>query len=198
METICVFGDSITWGANDSKNGGWVTLLRNHMEEKDVAVYNCGVSGDTTDDLLVRFKTEANAREPDMIIFAIGANDSQYNGDSGESQVSKEQFKKNLTTLVKQAREHTNKIVFVGLLHVDESKVTPIPWSDKNKNYDNTHIDAYNSLVEDVCREKGLRLISMNSVLQTSQLDDGLHPDSEGHKTMYENIKEGLEKELDI
>src|SRR3989344_2128603 len=30
--SICVFGDSIVWGAYDPINSGWVTLLRNHIE----------------------------------------------------------------------------------------------------------------------------------------------------------------------
>jgi len=31
--SICVFGDSIGWGAYDPINGGWATLLRNHLDE---------------------------------------------------------------------------------------------------------------------------------------------------------------------
>ena len=46
--TICIFGDSITWGAYDPEQGGWATRLRNYFEKQDndVDVYNLGISGD--------------------------------------------------------------------------------------------------------------------------------------------------------
>jgi len=48
METrISIFGDSITWGAWNPENGGWVAQLRRYFETNenyDVDVYNLGVS----------------------------------------------------------------------------------------------------------------------------------------------------------
>lgn len=55
---ICVFGDSITWGAWDIEKGGWVQRLRNFVEsssEEYIEIYNLGVSGDNTEDLLEIF-----------------------------------------------------------------------------------------------------------------------------------------------
>jgi lysophospholipase L1-like esterase len=57
IETICVFGDSITWGAYDPERGGWVNRLRNDLEKKEIESYNLGISGDTTADLLKRFNS---------------------------------------------------------------------------------------------------------------------------------------------
>lgn len=84
METrLTIFGDSITWGACDYEGGGWSTRLRRYFETSDkydVSVYNLGIGGDATDNLLFRFGTEGLARNrfPQTIIFAIGINDSQY------------------------------------------------------------------------------------------------------------------------
>ena len=46
--TICVFGDSITWGASDYEKGGWVERLKTYLmkNKNDVDVYNLGVSGE--------------------------------------------------------------------------------------------------------------------------------------------------------
>ncbi len=106
---ICVFGDSIVWGAYDPENGGWATLLRNYFESADsppyfreagdVEVYNCGVSGDKTEDLLKRFEVEAQAREPNLIIFAIGINDSPILLSSNQRRISDENFKNNIFKL---------------------------------------------------------------------------------------------------
>ena len=78
-QNICVFGDSVTWGAWDNK-GGWVSRLRAFIESgnRDYFVYNLGVSGDTTKELLGRFDIEAKARSPNIIIFQIGDNDSIF------------------------------------------------------------------------------------------------------------------------
>lgn len=199
---ICVFGDSITWGACDYKNGGWATVLRNYFEERgdtplgidgslvDVSLYNLGISGDNTDDLLLRFKAEARAREPEVIVFAIGVNDSQYTGSHRNSRVPKEKFVANLEELITQAKGFTNKILFVGLAHVEESKVMPVPWSDKNKNYDNANIDLYNSLIKDICEKHNLPFLNILDLLTPDDLEDGLHPNANGHRKMFETIKE--------
>jgi lysophospholipase L1-like esterase len=195
MSTICVFGDSITWGASDVEAGGWVARLRNYFEKlnSDVEVYNCGVSGDNTDDLLQRFKKEAEAREPDIIIFAIGINDSQYINSKDNPRVDMERFKSNLAELVKQAREFTNKIIFVGLTKVDESKTTPISWN-KDKFYDKDNVLKYNSEIERLCRENNLDFIDMFNLLEEEELPDGLHPGPEGHEKMFLRVKEFLQE----
>ena len=75
---ICVFGASITWGAFDDKKGGWVNRLKliNFAQGNCIDIHNLGISGNTTNELLERIDTELFARNPDLIIFSIGANDS--------------------------------------------------------------------------------------------------------------------------
>ena len=193
-QTICIFGDSITWGAVDPENGGWVARLRSYFEtndDYDIAVYNQGVSGDNSGDLLIRFNVECTAREPQIIIFAIGTNDSQYILSRDNPRVSLEKFQNNLVTLINQAKKFSDKIVLVGLTKVDESKMMPTPWATE-KFYDNDNITRYNSVIEKVCAESGLPFINLLDLLEISDLDDGLHPNSEGHKKMFLRIKEFL------
>ncbi len=191
--TICLFGDSITWGAWDPKRGGWGARLRSYFETNniEVEVYNCGVSGDNTDDLLQRFKVEATAREPNVIIFAIGINDSQYVNSKDNPRVPIEMFQNNLQELVNQAKDFTNKIIFIGLTKVDESKTMPIPW-DKIKFYDMDNVSKYNSVIKNFCQKNKLLFIDMLDLLQNEDLEDGLHPNPNGHKKMFEKIKKFL------
>ncbi|MDP3998378.1 MAG: hypothetical protein Q8P89_02085 [bacterium] len=66
---ILAFGTSTTYGAWDIE-GGWVQRLRRFLDEKiitanyehDYFVYNLGVSGDKSADILERFETETKAR----------------------------------------------------------------------------------------------------------------------------------------
>jgi lysophospholipase L1-like esterase len=193
-QTICIFGDSITWGAIDPENGGWVTQLRRHFEtnDYDVAVYNQGISDDNTDDLLVRFKVECAAREPQIIIFAIGINDSQYIKTKDNPRVSLEKFQNNLVELINQAKNFSDKIAFIGLTKVEEEKLMPIPWSTEEKFYDNDNVAKYNAVIKEVSSEHNLPFLNLLDLLEFSDLDDGLHPNSNGHKKMFLKIKEFL------
>ncbi len=191
---ICVFGDSITWGAVDPENGGWVAQLRRYFETNnyDISVYNQGVSGDNTDDLLARFEVECKAREPQIIIFAIGVNDSQYIKTKDNPRVSLEKFQKNLVNLINQAKKFSDKIAFIGLTAVEDKKLMPIPWSDEEKFYDNDNVAKYNSIIERVSLEYNLPFLNLLDLLEVKDLDDGLHPNTEGHKKMFLKVKDFL------
>ncbi|MFP4514749.1 MAG: SGNH/GDSL hydrolase family protein [Parcubacteria group bacterium] len=195
-QTICIFGDSITWGAFDPENGGWVAQLRRYFEtndDYDIAVYNQGISGENTDDLLARFKVECAAREPQIIIFAIGINDSQYIKTKDNPRVSLEKFQNNLVELINQAKNFSNKIAFIGLTKVEDEKLMPIPWSTEEKYYDNDNVERYNAIIEKVSSEHNLPFLNLLDLLEFSDLNDGLHPNSNGHKKMFLEIKEFLQ-----
>jgi hypothetical protein len=75
MKKIFIFGDSIAYGAWDPE-GGWVERLRQWLfvttrDEYNLGtfLYNLSIVGETTADLLKRFTTEIEARQPGDIIF---------------------------------------------------------------------------------------------------------------------------------
>lgn len=116
--------------------GGWANRLRNYYEasDKDVNVYNLRVSGDDTGDLLKRLETEIEVRLPETIIFAIGINDSQFVHSKFDNRVPINKFRSNLSELLQIAQKQTDKVIFVGLTDIDESRTDPIPW-DLGKSY---------------------------------------------------------------
>jgi len=186
---ICIFGDSITTGAFDIEQGGWVARLKNYFWQNDyaVAVYNMGVSGDSTDDLLERFKPESIARDPNLIIFAIGINDSQYVNSKDNPRVSLDKFQKNFQKLSDQAKKFTSDIIFIGLTNVDEAKTMP---RKMNIYFDNENINQYNSAIRSFCEENKFSFVDMLDLLDKDDLGDGLHPNSIGHKKMFGRIKD--------
>jgi len=191
--SICIFGDSITWGASDSEKGGWVERLKVYFGEKyDTDVYNLGVSGDTTDDLLVRVENELKAREPNMVVFAIGVNDAQFIHSINSNRISENDFKNNIEKLYGIAKKFTLKIIFVGLTSVDELKTKPIPW-DTDKTYTNERINKFDRIIENFCSENNLKFILINDLLNNDDLIDGLHPSAQGHIKMFERIKPEIE-----
>lgn len=206
MSQILIFGDSITYGACDIKEGGWTTRLRKYCEqraEKEAdyyyLVYNLGVSGQNSNDILQRFAAEAQQRIKEegetIILFAIGTNDSQL--DNGKFKTESLQFKDNLQKLTDLAKKYTNKIAFIGLFPVDETKTCPIIWNE-NKFYKNENLARNNQLINDFCRQNDLIFIDIyNNYINTDYqnlLEDGLHPNTDGHQQMFEIIKDELIK----
>ncbi|MCK4745124.1 hypothetical protein KAS41_03605 [Candidatus Parcubacteria bacterium] len=192
---ICVFGDSISQGYNDYRGGGWINRLKKYFDlsNYDISVFNLGVSGDNTFDLLKRFNIEAKARNPELIIFAIGINDSQYINSKNNPSVLLSDFNKNLLKLKNLSKKFTNKIIFIGLTKVDELKVMPIPWSI-TKYYDNKNIKKYDLIIKNFCEKNNLPFIEMFDLLKNEDLEDGLHPNSEGHKKMFIRVRDFLIK----
>jgi len=195
MKTICIFGDSITHGVFDEEMGGWANRLLlyfwSEWEKYFTEVYHLGINGDTTDGLLRRFNFEAKARNPDIVIFAIGINDSiYYSGQNFDD--NNDAFKLNLEILIKEARLYTDKIVFVGLTNVDENKVQPYPESETVGNYSNDKIDVLDNIIEKVCGDSKIYYVKIKDLLSHEDLHDGLHPNAKGHQKIFEKMKDFL------
>ena len=192
MTQILIFGDSITYGAFDKK-GGWVERLKTALMEKDILVYNLGVSGDTTIDLLDRFENETRARYDNdtTLILEIGINDSYH------SDITPEMFENNIQELIKKAKKYSKKIVFLGLTPVDESKTNPLPWN-KNAFYKNNKIQKYDNIIKEVCKRNSIHFIEIsNNFAKTDYkilLHDGLHPNTKGHEKIFEIVSKDLNK----
>ncbi len=203
MAIIYAFGDSITYGAWDIKKSGWATQLRqflDDLQEKNpdyyCLFYNLGIPGETTDGLVKRFENELTAREREgeeaVFIFAFGANDAAYLSNEKSLRVSKEDFKINLEKVIKKATVISKKILIVNILPVIE-KMNSTPRNGKIRL--NKYMDEYNYVLREMADQFKVRLIDVNSVFMKVGhenlfiKDDGLHPNDEGHRIMFETIK---------
>jgi len=162
-------------------------------------VYNLGIDGDYSESLLERLEFETKQRIIEgegeiIIIFAIGLNDSQI----GRIGINTGLFKCNIEKLYKIASKYSSKIIFIGLSPVDEPKTNPMPWDDENMFYTNERIEKYNNILKSVCEEKQVYFIDMfdefSKIDYKKLLEDGLHPNSEGHQKMFEIVKDFLVK----
>jgi lysophospholipase L1-like esterase len=191
MTTICVFGDSITYGESDYKIGGWVNQLRlffNNNFEEDISVYNLGISGDNSSDLLSRFDQEAKIRKPDFVLFAIGINDIPHGKKVVEISKSQENFLK----LIEISKSRGYNIAFVGLTPVDEKIL---------KSYRKmADVLKYNQLIQQICNKQGIDFIPILEFISLTDLADGLHLNFNSHKKIFEKVKkyfiEKLKKEI--
>lgn len=200
MFGITVFGDSITFGRGNIFDAGWCDKLKEYFETKEYynCLFNLGIPGDSTKDVLVRFDVEASARakffrkgDRQVIIFAIGINDSKGFIDGG-FECDLDEFKKNISLLLKKAKKLTDEVVFIGLTPVDESKT---------KNYEgtvfsNSRIKSFNEAIKLICLENKVLFFDMfeefSKFNYLALLDDGLHPNKEGYDCLFFLIKDFL------
>jgi len=191
---ICVFGASITRGSWDMEMGGWVNRLRLAIEkiiDRKYSVYNLGISGETTEDLLIRLKNECEARCPGIVIIGIGSNDLSYRNELKKYLVSPDNFYENLKKFKKIVNLFTKKLIFIGLTMVDESKTLPVPFGEKPF-FRNDNIEKYNKIIKNFCMENNLPFIEMYDLIEKEDLEDGLHPNSVGHKKIFQKVKDFL------
>lgn len=194
-KSICVFGDSVAWGAWDLEKGGWANRLWFYVAKRErddyVEIYNCSVSGGTTETILERFENEAKIREADALIFQTGGNDAGYENEPGNYQIAPDKFKKNLEEIIRRAKKITANIVFMDLKNCDESKTTPVSW--RNIYYTNENIRKYSEIMEEVCRENSVMFLDIKP-LENKDFDDGLHPDAAGHEKIFIQVRDFLVK----
>lgn len=193
--SICIFGDSTAWGAWDMEKGGWVNRLWMDIGKRDdnenwVEIYNCSVSGGTTDTILERFENEAKIREADGLIFQSGGNDSLLNGKNGPNEISLGKFKENIKEIIGRAKKITENVIFIGFKNVDESKTTPVHWRDIY--YINSEIKKYDEVMKKICAENGVLFLDIFGLLEDSDFEDGLHPNASGHKKIFKQVKSFL------
>jgi lysophospholipase L1-like esterase len=186
---IGIWGDSITYGACDSEALGWVGRLRKSLSTSDeAAVYNFGICGDTTEDLLKRFSIEAAAIEPEIVIFAIGINDSKFPQDKTISLISLDEFKQNMKKLIQQARAHTTEVYLVGATKVDDESARL-----SGTRFLNDVIQPYNVALREIAEIEKLTFINVFETLDSvTDLADGLHPNAQGYEKMYREITSSL------
>lgn len=207
MRVLC-FGDSITQGLSDPELGGWANRFFIAEQarsvatdwERDITVFNLGISGDTSTDLLQRFGHELNARIYEGVqlvtIIAIGINDASINTDTNTNLVSFETFSQNMQKLVTQGQEQ-GAVCVIGLADFDESLMDPQPWEPQVSLYERDR-DRYDAELERIANELRIPFISMRGLFADNlqkYLVDGLHPNAEGHKRMFERIYSRLEQE---
>ena len=185
---IGAWGDSITYGAGDTTGLGWVGFLRSHFYEKDYGVYNRGICGDTTEDLLKRFEIEVNSIEPNLIILAVGINDSKIPEGQAGNKVPFAQFQKNIKELIDKAKSKAQKVIVVGLTEINEETV------GSSSVFRNETIKKYDDYLKEIADVEDVNYVDMQGVLDIqSDLEDGLHPNAKGYKKMFDKILPHIE-----
>ena len=207
MKILC-FGDSVTFGEIDTESSGWVDQLKQDYitlqassTRQDISIYNLGIGGETTDGLCVRFEVEFNARFKKgldtLVMFSYGANDIVIHKDKNIVPIT--YFIRNLKRCIQAAQLNGAKVFLLGLTPISHSIDGVINQHDKLRH--SKDVKKYNSALEDLSKEtKSFYLNTYEKFVSNDKNEllsgDGLHPNTAGHKVIYQMVKQELENLL--
>lgn len=199
---VIIFGDSLTFGQNDTE-GGWVDRLKretiSHLVETEGRsknqIFNLGIGGDTSRGILERFEKELIPRLKEgwspVLIFAYGVNDSQIDGEKEKVPLS--ELSNNTQEIIKIARKYTDYIFFVEPMRLG---VDELVWK-KTKVYSESRIKRYSKCIEDILEQEKIPFIKTSSLIPDYAREeytsfDKLHSNNIGHHFIAEQVKKAL------
>jgi lysophospholipase L1-like esterase len=145
---------------------------------------NRGIDGQTTPQMLVRFRQDVIALHPKVLVVLAGTNDVA--GVTGPE--TDDEIEANWTTMADLATLHHIRIVFASLLPVNNYT------EDAKESYalrPSRRILALNAWLKNFCAKSGFvyldyysAMVDPHGMLQRNLSDEGLHPNAAGYKVM--------------
>ena len=182
---VVFFGDSITdiWKLDESFPGK--------------PYVNRGIGGQTTSQMLVRFRQDVITLHPKAVVILAGTNDIA--GNSGP--ISNEDIEANYSSLAELARANNIHVIFASVLPVHN-------YTPKSQDFfaqrPMDRILALNKWLKDYCAANGLTYLDYfqamtddKGLLKRDLADDGLHPNKAGFAIMAPMAEKAIEKALE-
>ena len=172
LPRVVFLGDSVTdaWRLNEYFTG------------RDFI--NRGIGGQTTIQMLARFRQDVASLNPKVVVVLGGTNDIAAG-------VSANQIEDNLTMIGDLAKAHGIKPVFASILPVNDYHKDADPRYEMTVNRPPAAIQSINSWIKSYCQSQGLVYMDYYSVmidsagkLQSDLSDDGLNPNAKGYRIM--------------
>jgi len=157
---------------------------------------NRGIDGQTTPEMLVRFRQDVVDLQPKVVVMLAGTNDVA--GVTGRT--LNEDIEANYASMAELARTHGIRMVFASILPVhnythDAEESFALRPRDR--------ILALNKWLKDYCAKNRLvyldyfsALVDERGMLKRALADDGLHPTDAGYKIMASLAEKAIQKAL--
>jgi lysophospholipase L1-like esterase len=179
---IVFMGNSIT--------EGW----SNHHPDffKNKAYINRGISGQTTPQMLIRFKQDVVNLQPKVVVICAGTNDIA--GNTGPS--SLKMIVDNITSMAEIAKVNNIKVVIASV-----HPAYDYPW--KKGLQPNEKIPMLNDLLKEYAAKSNCiyldyftAMVDDKNGLRSDLGSDGVHPNKKGYEIMAPLAKAAIEKAL--
>jgi lysophospholipase L1-like esterase len=199
-QKVAFIGASSVHGKVDPA-GGFVSHVKAYLEDingEHNHVYNLGVPGEISSEMLARMKDELKVRDIDLVFVMFSSNDSVRLIETDELVVSDEQYLANVHTVSTVCEELGAQLVFIAPFPVDESKTCP--FSDSGKNFTNKRLGKLVALLREYCEVHQHHLIDLYRLFESRPADeflhsDGLHCGEAGHREIANAIIDWLQAE---
>jgi len=167
---VVFMGDSIT--------DGWIRLVPVFFQGR--TYFDRGISGQTTPQMLVRFRQDVINLHPRVVVILAGINDIA--GNTGPA--TPEMIQDNLISMVELAKANGIKVVLASI-----TPAADFPWNPGTKPAN--QIAAMNVWIKDYAAQYGLVYLDYYSVLADENgamkrefTVDGVHPNAAGYAVM--------------
>lgn len=157
---------------------------------------NRGIGGQTTPQMLVRFRQDVIDLHPKVVVILAGTNDIA--GNTGPMRV--EDIEANYASLAELARAHDIKVIYCSILPVHN--YTPQS-QDLFAQRSPAKILELNRWLKDYCARTGClyldyfsAMVDAEGHLKKELADDGLHPNPAGYKIMVPLAEAAMAKAL--
>lgn len=180
---VVFMGNSIT--------EGWASYMPEMFDNQ--TYINRGIGGQTTPQMLLRFRQDVIAHQPKVVVILAGTNDIAGNTPLKDL----ETVAGHLFSMAELARQHDIKVILCSVVPAAE-----YPWR-KGKRPD-VKIPQLNKMIQDYCNENKIHYLDYfiamtdgNGGLIESYGYDGVHPDEDGYKVMTKLVEKALDQLLD-
>ena len=157
---------------------------------------NRGIDGQSTPQMLVRFRQDVIELHPAVLVVLAGTNDVA--GVTGPTR--NEDIEANYASMAELARLHHIRVVFASLLPVNNYT------DDAKESFalrPRERILALNSWLKDYCAKNGLvyldyfsAMVDDKGMLKRELSDEGLHPNAAGYKVMAPLAEKAIARAL--
>jgi acyl-CoA thioesterase I len=172
-QTIVVVGDSLSSGYGITAEQSWVHMLEDRLEREGYGyeVVNASIAGDTSAGGLSRLPRLLEAHHPALVVIELGGND----GLRGQPIAV---LRENLAMMIELCQQHGAKVVLAGI------RIPP--------NYGPAYTESLAAVYPELAKRYGTELVEF--LLDRVALDrtlmqpDGIHPNAQGQKLVFENV----------
>jgi lysophospholipase L1-like esterase len=153
---------------------------------------NRGISGQTTPQMLVRFRPDVIGLKPSAVVILAGINDIA--GNTGD--MTLEQTEENLATMAELAASHHIRVILCSVLPAYD-----IPWRAGRQPMQkvtalNAWIKSYAESHEYVYVDFYSAMVDARGGLPPATSKDGVHPNQSGYAIMNPLVEAGIAKAL--
>ncbi len=206
---VIFLGDSITQQGADL-DIGFISLLKNNLNQSDFELIGKGISGNKISDLLVRYKTDVLDLNPDLVFIYIGINDVWHKYDFGTGS-DIDIYEKGLREIISDISSSGSRIVLCTPTVIGEN-TGDFELGNKFKDVEtmdnmNRDLDLFSEVVEKLSNEYStefldLRKIFMDYISVNNPNNnssgvltyDGVHLNEQGNKIIANEMIKFIQK----